>query len=661
VRILAAAVLAFGVLGAGAAHALVLGKPVHGLTLYGEPKYGPEMEHWPFVNPNAPKGGTLVRSAIGTFDSFNAFSFKGNKPHPGIIHYMGNGWHFLFNEPLMTHGADEPFANYCLLCETVEVAPDKLSIEFALRPEARFHDGSPVTAEDVIFSFEILMSKGHPRYKLYWGDVTRVEKTGERKVKFHFKDDKNTELPLLMGEIPVLSKGWWEGRDFEAGTLDIPNATGPYRIDRFEAGRYFVLKRDPNYWGKDLNLNRGSYNFDEMRVDYFRDDDVAFQAFQSGTVDLRIEVDAARWAAGYDKQLVDAGAIVLDSWTTGQPDESFAFVMNTRRAQFADRRVRRAIGLAFDFDGSNKTVGHGLMQPFVSFWQGSELAAHGLPRGEELAILEKYRGRIPDEVFTQPFAPPRTPDENALRQNLLEAQELLAEAGFEIRDGVLTNAKTGAPFTFEILMRIPAFEKWVGPYTRNLTRLGIKASMRTVDPTQYLNRLNEFDFDMTVAEQPYWGGMSASPGNEQREIWGSASADHQGSHNWSGIKDPVVDEIVESLILSPTRASLVAHTNALDRILLWGHYVVPSYSKPDLWWARSGKLARMDITPYAGQLPGFWWVDEDRAAKVAAVLRNRNAPAGEEGGTSRTLLMALAGAVGLVVLLTIFRRRKAST
>lgn len=654
-----AALAALWTLGPGTVEAMVLGKPVHGLTLYGEPKFSADITHFPYANPDAPKGGTIVRSAIGTFDSFNVFSFKGNKPHPGIIHYMGNGWFFFFNEPLMTHGSDEPWANYCLLCETVEVAPDRKSIEFVLRPEARFHDGSPVTADDVIFSLDILISKGHPRYKLYWGDVTRSEKTGERSVRFHFKDDKNTEIPMLMGELPVLSKKWWEGRDFEAATLDIPNATGPYKIDRFEAGRYFVLKRDPNYWGKDLALNRGAYNFDELRVEYFRDDDVAFQAFQNGSVDLRIEVDPARWAAGYDKALVDAGAIVLDSWTTGQPDEGFAFLMNLRKPQFADRNVRKALALAFDFDGANKTVGYGLMAPFTSFWQGSELAATGLPKGEELAILEKYKGRIPDEVFTTPFAPPRTPDEGALRQNLLDAQKLLAAAGYEIRDGALTNVKTGEVLAFEILLRVPTFEKWVGAYTRNLERLGIKPTMRIVDPTQYLNRVSEFDYEMTVAEQPYWGGMSNSPGNEQRENWGSAAADRQGSENWIGVKDPVVDEIVEALIKSETRESLVAHTNALDRVLMWGHYVVPTFSKPDLWWARSGKLARMDVTPLVGQLPALWWEDKEKAAKVAEVLRNRNAPAETGGNNAKTLLMALAGAVGLVVLFMIFRRRRA--
>lgn len=640
-----AAVLTLSV---GPAHALVTGRPVHGLTLYGEPKLPADFTHYPYANPDAPKGGTMVRSSIGTFDSFNAFSFKGNKPSPGIIHYMGNGWFFFFNEPLMVHGSDEPWVNYCLICETVEVAPDRRSMEFVLRPEARFHDGKPVTVDDVIFSFDTLMTKGHPRYKLYWGDVTKVEKTGERKVRFTFKDDKNTELPMLMGELPVLSKAFWENRDFEAVTLEVPVATGPYRIDRFEAGRYYVLKRDPNYWGKDLPVNRGAYNFDELRVEYFRDDDVAFQAFQNGSLDTRVEVDAARWATGYDKELVDAGAIVLDSWTDGQPDEKYPLVINTRRPLFADRRVRRALSLAFDFDGANKTVGYGLMQPFSSFWQGSELAATGLPQGEELAILEKYRGRIPEDVFTTPFTPPRTPDENALRQNLLEAQKLLAEAGWQIKDGALTNTE-GEAFQFEVLLRVPVFEKWVGPYLRNLERLGVKASMRIVDPAQYLNRMNEFDYDMTVGEQPFWGGMSNSPGNEQRENWGSAAAGHNGSENWIGVKDPVVDEIIEMLIKAPSRESLLAHTHALDRILLWSHYVVPAYVKPDIWWARWSRMGRPDITPFAGQHPALWWYDAEKAEKLAAFLKNRAAPAEEGGSNSNAILLALAAAAVLVV------------
>jgi len=639
------------------AHALVLGKPVHGISMYGEPRYPADFTHFSFHNPDAPKGGTLTRASIGTFDSFNAFAFKGNKPHPGLIHYMGNAHYMYFNEALTIRTPDESGTWYCLVCETIEIAPDRLSIEYAIRPQARFHDGSPITADDVIFSFETLMAKGHPRYRLYWGEVTRAEKTGPLKVKFHFRDDKNTELPLILGELPVLSKKFWEGRDFDSVTLDVPVASGPYKIDRFETGRYYVLKRDPNYWGKDLPLLKGVHNFDEIRIDYYRDDDVAFQAFTNGSLDMRVEIDSTRWATGYDQKLVEAGALVKEAFSDGQPDEKHPFVLNIRRALFSDIKVRRALALAFDFDGTNRTVAYGLMDPFNSYWQGSEIAATGLPQGEELAILERFRDQIPAEVFTTEFQPPRTEKEGALRENLLEAQKLLAEAGWELKGGALVNAKTGAPFVFEVLTHRPIYEKWVGPFLLNLERLGIKGSLRIVDPTQYLNRMNEFDFDVTVGERLYWGGQSDSPGNEQREMWGSAAADHQGSENWIGIKNPAIDAIIEDLTQAQTRESLLAHARALDRILLWNHYVIPGYVEPEIWWAYWSKLGRPDVTPNDGPSPAAWWYDPEKAAKLAGIMKARSG-ASSRGDTSNNNTMLLALAAGAVLVVGFLLRRR---
>lgn len=637
-------------LGAAPAHALVTGEPVHGLSIYGAPRYPAGFTHFSYLNPDAPKGGTLTRATIGTFDSFNAFSFKGNKPSPGIIHYLGAAHYMYFNEALMVRGADEPGTWYCLVCETVEVAPDRLWVEYSLRPEARFHDGTPITADDVVFSFETLIAKGHPRYRVYWGDVTRAEKTGDLKVRFHFKDDKNTELPLIMGELPVLSRKFWEGRDFEAVTLDVPVASGPYRIDRFEAGRYYVLKRDPAYWGWNLPLIKGVHNFDEIRIDYYRDDDVAFQAFMNGSLDLRSEADSTRWATGYDPSLVDAGALIKEGFSDGQPDEKHPFVLNIRRPLFADARVRKALALAFDFDGTNRTVAYGLMEPFSSYWQGSDIAASDLPQGEELAILDRFRGQVPDEVFTTAFKPPRTGDEGALRRNLLEAQKLLSEAGWEIKGGTLTNAESGAPFAFEFLIHLPVYEKWIGPYLLNLERLGIKGRIRIVDPTQYLNRMNEFDFDMVMGELPYWGGQSSSPGNEQREMWGSAAADRPGSENWIGIKNPAIDAIIEELVRAPSREVLLAHAHALDRILLWNHYVIPGYVEPEIWWAYWNKLGRPDVTPSDGPNPATWWYDAEKAGKLAAIMKTRAARGPADGGSGRdTLLLALAAAAVLVL------------
>ncbi len=654
----AGAALALALLSAGASHAYVTGKPVHGISIYGEPQYPADFTHFKYHNPDAPKGGTLKRASIGTFDSFNAFSFKGNKPSPGVIHYSGAANYMYFNEALTLRSANEPGTWYCLLCDTIEVAPDRLSIEYSLRTEAHFSDGSPLTVDDVIFSFETLMAKGHPRYKLYWGEVTRVEKTGAHKVKFHFRDAKNTELPLIMGELPVLSKKFWQGRDFEAVTLDIPVASGPYKIDRFEAGRYYVLKRDPNYWGKDLPLNKGVHNFDELRFDYYRDDDVAFQAFINGSLDLRGEADSTRWATGYDKTMVDAGALVKEGFSDGQPDEKHPFVLNIRLPLFSDIKVRKALALAFDFDGTNRTVAYELMDPFQSYWQGSDIAARGLPNGEELAILERFRGQIPDEVFTTEFKPPRTETPGALRDNLLAAQKLLTEAGWELKNGVLVD-KAGKPFEFEFLIHLPLYEKWIGPYLLNLERLGIKGRIRIVDPTQYLNRMNEFDFDMVMGELPYWGGQSDSPGNEQKEMWGSAAADQQGSENWIGIKNPAIDAIIGELTKAQTRESLLAHAHALDRILLWNHYVVPGFVEPEIWWAYWNKLGRPEITPNDGPNPATWWHDADKTAKLAEIMKNRIGDrTGGASGTNRTLfiLAGLTILIGGILAVRRFRR-----
>ena len=653
---IASALLALALAGfALPAQAIVRGKPVHGLALYGEPKYPANFEHVDYLNPNAPKGGTIRRRAIGTFDSFNAFSFKGNPPYAGIIQYMANATSMYFNEALVVRSGDEPFAQYCLICETMEVAADDTWIEYTLRPQARFHDGTPVTPEDVIFSFESLIKDGHPRFKLYWGDIARAEKTGDRKVRFYFKPTHGTEIPLLIGELPVLSKAFWEKRGVQSALLEPPNASGPYRIGAFEPGRYFVLKRDPNYWGKDLPINRGVNNFDEIRIDYYRDEDVAFRAFLAGEFDIFAETDSTRWSTGYDQRLVDAGAMRKDAFEDGQPDTIHPFVMNIRRARFADIKVREALSLAFDFEGSNRALAYGLMAPFDSFYSGADLASSGLPTGEELAILEKYRGRIPDAVFTTAFVPPNTGNGGNIRDSLLKAQGLLAAAGWEVRGGVLTNAKTGEAFVFEFLMNTPRYEKWIGPYLKNLERLGIKGTIRIIDPTQYINRMNDFDFDMVIGDRVMWGGQSNSPGAEQREQWGSAYADHPGSENWIGIKDPAIDELIEDLIAAPTRESLVAHTHALDRVLLWNHFVVPAYVEPKIWWAVWNKFGWPEATGVHGPNPSYLWYDPALAAKVSDV-RARFSATGS--GTSRSPLIWSIVAVAGVVALILFRRRR---
>lgn len=599
---------ALAVCAAAPADAVVRGKPVHALALHGEAKYGP-MQVFDYVNPNAPKGGRLRLAGLSTFDTFNPFSIKGT-PAAGMTYLASNGF---FYEGLTTQGANEPFTQYCLLCETMELAEDNTWIEYTLRAEAKFHDGKPVTPEDVVFSFETLLNKGQPTYRLYWGDVAKAEKTGPRKVRFTFKTKDNLELPLILGQLPVISKAFWEKRGIEATTLDVPVGSGPYKIASFEQGRFVVYRRDPNYWGKDLVVTKGTHNYDEIRFDYYRDDQVAFEAFKAYQYDHITENTALRWATGYDQKIIDSGLMMKEEFRDQLPDNAQGFVMNLRRAKFQDVRVRQALSLAFDFDSLNKTVAYGQYAPMESYFQGSELAATGVPQGEELAILTKYKGKIPDEIFTKPFQPPRTTGTGNLRDNLLKARDLMTAAGWEVKNGVLTN-KAGEPFTFEFTIWQPGIERWVGPYLQNLERLGIKGTLRVIDTTQAINRLNEYDFDMIIGIP----GQSISPGNEQREFWGSAAADRPGGRNWPGIKNPVIDEIVESLIVAKTRESLVAHTRALDRVLLWNWYAVPELAAGQIRHAYWNKFGHPPMVPLQGPDITTWWIDPAKAAKVDA-------------------------------------------
>lgn len=589
----------------GPANAVVRGKPVHALALYGEPKYGPDFKHFDHVNPNAPQGGVLRLQGIGTYDSFNPFIVKGN-PAMGLP-YLGGASFFI--EGLMAEGVDEPLTAYCLLCETVELATDSSWMEFTMRANARFHDGSPVTADDVVFSFNTLMEKGQPMYKLYWGDIDRVEKTGPLKARFYFKVKDNNELPLILGQLPVLSKAYWEKHDFTAGGLDVPVSTGPYKIAAFEPGRFIVYKRDPNYWGKDLPYHRGTMNFDEMRYDYYRDDDVGFEAFKAGGYDIQIETTATRWATGYDDKLLKNDAVVKKEFRDAMPDNPQFFAFNIRRGKFADPRVRRALALAFDFAWGNKNLAHGQYEQMVSYFQGSELASSGVPEGEELKILEKYRDKLPPELFTKPYEPVLTDGSGNNRENLLKARQLLTEAGWSSKGGTLVNDKTGEKLEIEFLSAQQGQEKWFNPYIQNLARIGVKGAFRVIDQTQYINRVTNFDFDVILGVS----AQSISPGNEQREYWGSAAADRPGSRNFGGIKNPVIDAIIEDLIRVPSRESLVAHTRALDRVLLWNYYVVPQIANPSDRYAFWNKFGMPDKIPMRGVAIDTWWIDPAKA------------------------------------------------
>jgi microcin C transport system substrate-binding protein len=582
---------------------VVLGEPAHGIALHGQPKYGPDFTHFDYVNPNAPKGGEARFAAIGSFDTFNPFNIKGQ---PVID--IGR----LF-ESLMTSSADEPFSEYGLIAESVDIPADRGSVTFTIRPQAKFHDGSPITADDVLFSFEALKSKGSPAYRFYYASVAKAEKLGERQVKFTFAPGENRELPLIIGQMPVLSKKYWQDRDFAATTLDIPVGSGPYRIERFEPGRFVVYQRDENYWGKDLPVNRGQYNIDRLRYDYYRDVTVALEAFKAGAYDLRVENVAKQWATGYDFPALREGRVKKEIFSHQRTSGMQGFVYNLRRPLFQNPKVREALAYAFDFEWSNRNLFHDQYKRTRSYFDNSELAARGLPSPEELALLEPLRKDLPPEVFTAEYQPPVANDDAQLRANLRKALELLQEAGWTFRDRKLVNAKTGEPFRFELLIDEPTWERIGLPFARNLERLGIEMTVRSVDSAQYENRMRDFDFDMAVN---VWG-QSLSPGNEQREFWNSAAADQPGSRNLAGLKNPAVDQLVDQLIAAPDRASLTTRTRALDRALQWSYLVIPHWHIPYdriAFWDKFGYPA---VTPLQGVQLNAWWIDPAKDKALA--------------------------------------------
>lgn len=584
--------------------------PMHGIALHGQPKYGPDFSHFDYVNPNAPKGGEARFSAIGSFDTFNPFNIKGESA-AGISQLF---------ESLMTSSADEPFSEYGLIAESVEIPDDRSSVMFTIRPQAKFNDGSPVTADDVLFSFETLKSKGSPFFRFYYANIAKVEKLSRWQVKFTFTPGKNQELPLIMGQMPVLSKKYWETRDFEATTLDIPVGSGPYRIERFEPGRFIVYVRDENYWGKDLPVNRGQYNIGRLRYDYYRDVTVALEAFKAGAYDLRVENVAKQWATGYDFPALHEGRVKKETFQNQLPSGMQGFVYNLRRPLFQNPKVREALAYAFDFEWSNRNLFFDQYKRTRSYFDNSDLAAHGLPSPEELTLLEPLRTKLPPEVFTAEYQPPAAADDAQLRANLRKALELLQDAGWTFRDRTLVNAKTGEPFRFELLIDQPTWERIGLPFARNLERLGIEMRVRSVDSAQYENRLRDFDFDMVV----YVWGQSLSPGNEQREFWSSAAADQPGSRNLAGLKNPAVDTLVDQVIAAPDRASLTIRVRALDRALQWNYLVIPHWHIPYTRLAFWNKFGYPAVTPLQGVQLNAWWIDPDKAAALAKPKSDRS-------------------------------------
>ena len=580
--------------------------PQHALTLYDEaPRYPADFSHFEYVNPDAPKGGTLRLSGFGGFDSLNPYISRGTSADQlGLIY-----------DPLTFHALDEPFTEYGLVAESMEKADDGSWVRFTLRPEARFHDGVAITADDVVFTFNTLIEHGAPFYRAYYGDVDRVVADNPQSVTFHFKHTGNRELPLVLGQLPVLPKHYWQGRDFSKGSLEPPLGSGPYRIGQVRPGRSISFERVEDYWAKDLPVMRGFYNFDTVVVDYYRDGNVTLEAFKAGQFDFNQEMAAKNWATGYASPALDAGQIVKEEIPNNNTQGMQGFVFNLRKPYFQDARVRQAITLLFDFEWSNATLFHNAYTRTSSYFDNSELAARGEPDASELALLEPLRDQLPAAVFGPAWVPPKTDGSGAIREQRRTAYALLKDAGWQIVDDQLVNAD-GEPLQFEFLLVQPEFERVLLPFKRNLASLGITMELRRVDVSQYINRLRSREFDMVVTGF----GQSNSPGNEQREYWHSSSADNPGSRNLMGLKDPAVDALVEGLVQADSRESLITHTHALDRALRSLHLLVPNWYTSVYrvaYWNKFGHPA----TPPKYDLGLFtWWVDPDKEARLRGAL-----------------------------------------
>ncbi|MFC4260484.1 extracellular solute-binding protein [Marinobacter lacisalsi] len=563
--------------------------------MHGEPAYGPDFSHFKYVNPEAPKGGRLRLAVTANgYDTFNPLVARGVSA-AGLQQYL--------YETLLVPSADEPFSAYGLVAESVETPKDRSYAVYNLRPEARFHDGHPITAEDVAFTFNLLMEKGHPFYRSYYAGVSNVTVESEDRVRFDFGEATNRELPLIIGQMPILPKHYWQEHSFGEEGLTPPLGSGPYRISEFEAGRYITYQRVEDYWAADLPVRKGRFNFDLIRFDYYSDETVSLEAFKAGDYDYRREMSAKNWATAYSGDRFSSGQIITEAIEHRRPAGMQAFVFNTRQDVFSDPKVREAISYAFDFDWANRNLFYDQYERTDSYFENSELASSGLPQGRELDILDNYREQLPEDVFKEDYTPPSTEGDRTLRDNLRKAMTLLQEAGYEIRDGAMVHEKTGQPLSFEFLLFQKSFERVVLPFKNNLERLGMEVSVRLVDTNQYVERVQNFDFDIIV----HSFGQSDSPGNEQRDFWHSSVVDLKGSRNYAGVSDPVVDELVELVIQAPDREALIHRTRALDRVLLHGHYVVPNWHLSMDRIAYWSFLERPSTTPKNGVDVDNWW------------------------------------------------------
>lgn len=633
-----------------AADAVTRGKPVHGIALYGEPKYGPDFTHFDYVNPDAPKGGEFVQSneAFLTFDTFNPFTLKGAQAY---------GADTLLHDTLMSGSLDEPASRYGLIAETIEVAPDGSTVQFVLRAGARFSDGSPITANDVVFSYNTLITKARPIYRFIYADVEKAEAIDARTVRFTIKNTENAKVPLLLGEFPIFSEAYWKTRDFEATTLEIPVSSGPYTIDSFEVGRFVRYKRLADYWAKDLPVTRGMYNFDNVRYEYYRDDDVQFEAFKTGGYDFVRDMSAARWATGYDFPAFKDGRVKKLEVPSIQPLDVTTLDFNLRRPIFQDRRVREAINLAFDFESLNKTIHHGLYVRLRSYWQGSPLEAKGLPSPEELKLLEPFRDSLPPELFATEFTQPTTQGNGASRENLNRAADLLDAAGWRVQDG--RRMKDGRPLAFEITSVQPSLERALAPWIQDLKRIGVEVTLRFVDTAQYANRVNDFDYDAIYI------GMATTltPGSELRDYLSSDAAGRPGSANYSGIKDPAVDALVEHIIKAKTYDEVTTATRALDRVMTFNHYQVLRYAMPAARYAVWTKLKQPAVSPALGlgrigeMAIALWWTEGPAQAATPSTPTESDGEPRDKGPGMWVMIAVALGLAGIVIVLIARRRR----
>jgi microcin C transport system substrate-binding protein len=569
----------------------------YGIAMHGSPKYADDFSHFDYVNSNAPKGGSYTYAATGGYDSLNNFIVKGNAA-------AGLG---LIYQPMMVKSADEAFSQYGDIAKSVEISDDYKSVTFVIHSDAKWHDGKPITAQDVVWTFNTLLEKGAPAYRAYYADVEKALIVNSKTVKFVFKTDTNKELPLILGQLTILPKHYWtqENRDFSKTTLNAPLGSGPYKISSVDAGKHIIYDRVKDWWAKDLPVNKGRYNFDTIKIQYYRDATVALEALFAGDYDIRQENIAKNWATGYDNAVVESGKILKAEIENKNPVGMQAFIMNSRRGVFKDKVVRHAMNLAFDFEWSNKQFAFGAYKRTGSYFENSELASTGIPEGQELEILEQYRDQLPEDLFTKSFQNPKTDGKGNNRQNLRKAMKMLDRAGYQLGpDGIRVHKKTGQRLSFEIIEHQPAFERWILPLIKNLKRIGVEATFRVIDVPQYIERMTRFDFDMTV--QGY--GQFLSPGNEQLGYWHSSKANVQGSRNYMGVDNPVVDALVEQLINASDRDELIVTTRALDRVLLWNHYLVPQFHI-NLWRVAHWNKFGMPETqaPYALGAVDTWW------------------------------------------------------